>query len=334
MANVLAYGTQIIGGGASSSSGGHTIVNASGTELTQQPNLKFKGGLKATNNATNSSTEIDDSPTEITWSVWQGMTPAQRDTIPKALITDVPGCDISIRADLMTTLWTNPSPSEAFAGQTITLSSSDYDMLLITYRSVTNHAYDFSCIINKGCNAILSVASSTGSTPWNILRFMSRNNSDTSYILGDAQHVHPSGSTVENNCAVPLVIYGIKKTIEFDFSSIASDVSTAADHCMLDTNTSVEDAIKPAKAYVGVCAGAAYNVITFGCMFPYSVSTATIKVISCLGMPDVEHVNIPCTVAKDAVTGTVAIFAAISDTTLMQNIRNYGTVACLEFTYN
>ena len=72
------------------------------------------------------------------------MTPAQRDAIPKALITDVPGCDISIRADLLTTLWTNPNPSEtSFSAQNISLSSSDYDLLLCIH----SHG---STIVNKG----------------------------------------------------------------------------------------------------------------------------------------------------------------------------------------
>ena len=260
MANVLAYGTQIIGGGASSSSGGHTIVNASGTELAQEDKLKFAGSLKTTDDSTNGMTVVDDSPTEIAWSVWQTMTPAQRDAIPKALITDVPGCDISIRADLMTILWTNPDPSSSFAAQQITLNSDDYDCLLIVYRMINTYAGEFSQIIEKGTSTYLTNMLDQPTSPYAQLRNRSvARVSDTVYNIDDAYLTIPSSGTTKNNTIqIPITIYGIKKTIEFDFSSIASDVSTSANKCMLsDGVTSVEDRI--ASTWNGITFSSSIN---------------------------------------------------------------------------
>ena len=246
MANILSYGGRIIGGGASSSSGGHTIVDSAGTELAQQPNLKFKGGLKATNNTTNSSTEIDDSPTRITWTDWNLLTPQEQAAIPKALITNVPGCDVSIRADLMTTLWTNPDPTTAFAGQNITLSSADYDFLLVIFNpslDISNYLRS-STIIPKGAHTILSYSVANSNTVGCYNRWMTYA-SNTTYTIDTGYVVNSGGTRFEwTTACIPLVIYGIKNSIEFDFSAIASDVSTSADKCMMsDGVTTVNTAV-------------------------------------------------------------------------------------------
>ena len=96
MANLLAYSGNIIGGGGSSS-GGHVIENSSGTDLTQRDTLKFTGGLKATDDSTNGKTVIDDTPTRITWTAWNQLTPQEQAAIPKAVITGAP--DTTCTAD-------------------------------------------------------------------------------------------------------------------------------------------------------------------------------------------------------------------------------------------
>lgn len=244
---------------------GHSILNKLGTLLTQRSKLKFGGMLKTTDDGTNDITVVSDEAEEIEWSVWSTMTEAQRDAYSagkKLDIVNAPWASGHVPVELIKTLWTNPNPTVAFAEQTITLASSDYDLLLVTYRSVTNHAFDFSCVVNKGCNAILSIASSTGSAPWNILRFMTRV-TDTSYHFAEAAHVQPSGSTIENNCAVPLVIYGIKLSVTVDISKIIVDESTKAEKTDIAT---VESGSTASRAYsVGELVyvnGNLYKVIT------------------------------------------------------------------------
>ena len=190
-------------------------------------------------------TVVDDSPTEITWSTWQSMTPAQRDAIPKALITDVPGCDISIRADLMTTLWTNPNPSssEGFAAQNITLSSSDYDFLLFVAFRQYNASTTISMIIPKESSTTLFHTANTNNGAVNVIREVVRN-SDTIFSVGDCYIASGSSSSLSNLYIIPTVVYGIKKTIEFDFSSIASDVSSDAKKCILTNGNNIEKIIR------------------------------------------------------------------------------------------
>ena len=58
-----------------------------------------------------------------------------------------------------------------------------------------------------------------------------------------------TASTVSNDYCIPIAIYGIKTTASVKVSAIASDVNTAADHCMLsDGVTSVEDGM---TQYIG-----------------------------------------------------------------------------------
>lgn len=78
-------------------SSGHVIEDESGTQLAQQEVLKFDGYLKATNDATNGKTVIDDTPEEVTWAVWQTMSAAQK-AGKKWLITGIPGGNDPVRA--------------------------------------------------------------------------------------------------------------------------------------------------------------------------------------------------------------------------------------------
>ena len=238
MANLLAYGTQIVGGGSSSPStgGGHVIVNASGTELAQEDKLKFAGGLKTTDDSTNGQTVVDDSPTEIEWSVWNTMTDTEKEAIPKALVVNAPGIDGPIDVDLITKLWENPSPTVAFAAQDITLSSSDYDFLLIV-SNVTGGAHiAISSIAQKGQHIYLGYPTYNNGVI-SIFRTATRV-SDTVYSFGPTQ---VNGQS-DNDNLIPVAIYGFKKTITVDVSGIVSDVSTDADKCMMsDGVTSVEN---------------------------------------------------------------------------------------------
>lgn len=219
---------------------GHTIQNASGTDLTQRDTLQFKGGLKASDDNVNKKTVVDGAPTEITWAQYNALSPAEQAALEHTLVTDVPGADGTISADILTKLWENPSPTSAFAAQNITLSSSDYDYLMLITNFNTNASTSISTTIAEKGQNILASCGYNGGTQERIFAY----NSATSYSAYDAK----SGQSVSNTVCIPLAIYGIKKTVTVKFDALARDVSTLASNCMLsDGVTSVEDVIDEGK---------------------------------------------------------------------------------------
>ena len=241
----------INGGGGG---GGHTIEDADGTALTQRTIMQFKGTLRPTDDSINQKTVIDDSAVEISWADWQDMTDAQRETYlaehPKVDVVGFPDADADLQLDFMTKLWENENPSTTFAGQDITLSSDDYDFLLVFYSYFTTVSRIFSRIIPKDTTtSILDLTLHANSTTqMNVSRNFTKN-SDTSYTFGSAesQNVANGGTvstTTNNDFVIPVAIYGFKKKITVTVDAIAEDVSTLASKCMLpDGETSVAEEI-------------------------------------------------------------------------------------------
>lgn len=222
-------------------SGGHTIEDAAGNDLQQQDTMQFLGGLKATNDPTNGKTKIDDSPTLVTWAEWNAMTPEQRAAIPKAQITNVPGADGTISADVFKELWRNPSPTSNFASQQITLSSADYDFLLWLYKEQTSTHYHLSVISPKGAGTSLELSDIGASGNTNRIR-RAVYVDNTHFNVGDGFVGSSSSYGSNSSVMIPVAVYGFKKTLSLNFSAIASDVSTLASKCMLsDGITSVGD---------------------------------------------------------------------------------------------
>ena len=62
-----------------STSDGHIIENAAGTELEQRSNLKFSGYLTSTDDSTNDATVISDAPTEIDYEDWLELTEQEKE---------------------------------------------------------------------------------------------------------------------------------------------------------------------------------------------------------------------------------------------------------------
>jgi hypothetical protein len=223
--------------GGGGTGGGHEIVNASGTSLPQEDKLQFTGGLKATDDSTNGKTVVDDSATEITFTQWNNMTPQQQAAIPKALITEVPSVDGGIQADLMTKLWENDSPSSAFAAQSITLASSDYDFLIWVYNANNESTISASTMHPKGGIADMSFYFATSNVP---ARTRTANYIDDTHY--SVRACYTTTSATNNTYNIPIAIYGIKKTINLEFSAIASNVGTLASNCMADDEaTSMQD---------------------------------------------------------------------------------------------
>lgn len=180
--------------------------------------------------------------TEITWDDWNALTPAQQQAIPRAMITDVPGVNGAVNAELMKVLWTNPNPGSAFAAQSIELSSSDYDYLLwsVDY-SVNNYSQCF--ISEKGRGVLFTVAATSGGAyTTNIQRTVART-SDVQFEVRDCYSQNNNSSrTTSNSNFIPIAVYGIKKSISLDISALISNVSTSASKCMLSDGRSVENA--------------------------------------------------------------------------------------------
>lgn len=237
----------------------HTIYNSAGTALTRRSKLKFTGRMKVTDDSTNGQTVVDDSPEHIDWDDWCAMTEQQQAAVKEAVIDNAPGVDGGLTANLLTKLWENPDPSQLFAAQDITLSSSDYDFLLTIYITTntitaTSNGVGHSVIVKKGSSISLDCVLPYGGRPVEVYYRPMLRNSNTSYSVGTCRigNITNSGSVsfTDNNtyACIPVAIYGIKQTINLKFSAIASDISTAADHCMLsDGITSVEDALKATK---------------------------------------------------------------------------------------
>jgi hypothetical protein len=282
----------------------------------------------------------------MTWTAWSALTPAEQQALPKVLITDAPGVDGPINIDLITKLWENPNPNSAFTPQQITLSSNDYDLLLVLFNShldMTIYARS-STIITKGAHSYLSQSFCNTSSIKCTSRFIEFYNQTTYNV--DNGYTIDSGGTIsqENKCCVPIAIYGIKSSVTIDVSGIIADVSTDADKCMMsDGVTSVEDAIdelaaKPSITIAGIFMGSANNYVTINYNFPTNIKTVTITKVFCLGINS-QTVSIPCTIARhgivpDVPAGTVLVYALVSDDTLASNIRAYASSVVLELTYN
>jgi hypothetical protein len=141
---------------------------------------------------------------------------------------------LPIASENLRLLWENPTPTDSFAAQSITLSSGDYDFLLIVYRETISSTTYKSDIVSKGSNGILEFNVTSGSF-YNDTRTFTYT-SDTVLAFAAAT---VNGSS-NNSAVVPLAIYGIYK------KSIAN---TEASKCIMsDGVTSVETAINEQKA--------------------------------------------------------------------------------------
>ena len=191
----------------------------------------------------------------MTWTAWSLLTPAEQAAIPKALITDVPGASGSISVELIKTLWTNSSPTADFAAQTITLASDDYDFLFFDY-AYTANARRFTSITSKGCDGLINVAIQASNTifgnPMRTITYGTATSitiSDCSYLT--IQNGGALSTATNNSVLIPIAIYGFKKSVSFDLTTLVADVSTSASKCMLSDNvTSVETAFTEAVKVV------------------------------------------------------------------------------------
>lgn len=107
-------------------------------------------------------------------------------------------------------LWTNADPSQAFDAGNITLSSNDYDMLLVLYYYNISGG-SMSCIAPKGSNIRLCTLTggSTGGA-MTAARDITYS-SDTLLLISDClKAIGTAPGATDNNYVIPTAIYGIK----------------------------------------------------------------------------------------------------------------------------
>lgn len=113
-----------------------------------------------------------------------------------------------------TILWTNNAETSTFAARQIDLSSNDYDAIVVISRlSTSDDTSGTSCMIKKGKGGSLNIPSLASQG----VRFYSRTISyvdDTHYLISDnGLCTIVNGTTpvtTDNNCNIPVVVYGIK----------------------------------------------------------------------------------------------------------------------------
>ena len=226
--------------------GGHTIENDAGTALTQRDVMQVTDGLEAVDDSTNQKTKIKMNLPTISLADWNAMTEQEKTTYKASHYrfgVELPDTQGVINAEVMKLLWENPNTTQAFAPQTITLNSADYDILLFIFGFSTGNNYTPSTLtVPKGRDAYANFAYPSTAGSRNFARVLTYA-SDTSYNVGACTYSTGStGTTTENNNLVPLAIYGIKTSFQFKVNAIATELSTSASHCFLsDNETTVED---------------------------------------------------------------------------------------------
>ena len=124
-------------------------------------------------------------------------------------IIGFPGGEATAKVKLMTKLWENPYPTASFAAQTVTLSSDDWDFLLILSRASGTDARIINAIINMdGGYLNLAAAGSQGT----VNRLRAIYVTDKTHIVFDTAlySVGTTGAVSANSSLIPIAIYGIK----------------------------------------------------------------------------------------------------------------------------
>ena len=130
----------------------------------------------------------------------------------------------------MKLLWENSDPTQSFAAQNITLSSDDYDMLMVVGYITNGYHYSISSIGVKGdaairlCNA---GAGTDGAT--NFTRDFIRVD-NTHYSVSDGKSaIGSSAAVTDNTVAIPYRIYGIKvynRDVQSDYEIIDGTIDS------------------------------------------------------------------------------------------------------------
>jgi hypothetical protein len=138
-----------------------------------------------------------------------GETPINADNL-NHIETGIKGNETLINNITGSILWTNQNPTADFSGQTITLSSSDYDVLEFIWRtdSVGNLSFSEKVMKGKGTQFDFFSTAIVGRRWSRRILYVS----DTSYSFNDCYKLD-SSATMENDNCVPLYVVGYKTNL-------------------------------------------------------------------------------------------------------------------------
>lgn len=110
-------------------------------------------------------------------------------------------------------VWANASPTSEFAGQTINLTLSEYEAVMVTARRTNESAILDTALIPVGTGSVgFTNSFITGSSGkiYAYYRSASIANELTGIIFSNAFYTTPSTDIQNNNAVIPIAIYGIK----------------------------------------------------------------------------------------------------------------------------
>jgi len=117
-------------------------------------------------------------------------------------------------------LWTNSSPTSAFASQTISLNLSAYDSIKLIWKRAYNQGYYYTDYFQKGltCQIARSMPNASNSTStengtvWVANRLVTVNKSGVTFGVGRYMYTDRTSSNniYSNAHVIPYKIYGIK----------------------------------------------------------------------------------------------------------------------------
>lgn len=115
----------------------------------------------------------------------------------------------------LTKLWSNSNPNSLFSEQNVTLSSNDYDFLIVEFAKVNSEPNKrFTKIVFKGYSTVLQISlfwsiSNTDTVSLWIRNFEYVN--DTTYTIGACKRCYNNTSSTTNNSSIiPTTIYAGK----------------------------------------------------------------------------------------------------------------------------
>lgn len=140
-------------------------------------------------------------------------------------------------------LWENPKPTEAFAGQTISLNLSDYDSILVYWNinksgDATDGAAKQATLLKVGTGTYMNASYGAWSST-QYMGFCTRNiwaNTSGVGFAGGYWHGATNSGGASDNYAIPLEIYGIKDNPTVNIPSVdISSVGLGGDITLTDS---------------------------------------------------------------------------------------------------
>jgi hypothetical protein len=114
------------------------------------------------------------------------------------------------------TLWTNASPTSTFAEQDVMVPCAEYDVLMITYRSITTgspYAMSVMAKYESGrhfpCEIVTSIDSNSQSVQFNFRNCTMQSNR-IEFAGGNIKNTSNFSRIQNNAIIIPTAIYGIK----------------------------------------------------------------------------------------------------------------------------